>query len=126
MAMMMAAIGIGAGNKKSMTPEKDAPPAAELKRRNDELEKQLRESKEREEEMRRQLQSAFERLRVAEEAEERLCSQLGELEAEAVHQAREYHARIVSLMEQLSRANMLLHKAGASPSSSSISIHSSS
>ncbi|MED6109977.1 hypothetical protein PIB30_038691 [Stylosanthes scabra] len=126
MAMMMAAIGIGTGNKKAMTPAKDTQPAAELKRRNDELEKELRESKEREEEMRRQLLSAFQRLRVAEEAEERLCSQLGELEAEAVHQAREYRARIVSLREELSRANTLLNNAYASPSSSSISIPSSS
>ena len=120
---MMAAIGIGLG-KKAEPPAKEVA-AAELKRRNEELEKELRESREREEEMRRQLQSAWERLRVAEEGEERLCSQLGELEAEAVHQARDYHARIVSLRDQLSRANTLLHKAGASPSST-ISVHSSS
>jgi len=107
---MMAVIGTG-GKKES----KNAVPVpeSELKRRNDQLEKELKESKEREEQMRRQLQSAWERLRVAEEAEERLCSQLGELEAEAVYQARDYHDRIVSLMDQLSRAQSLLHQSSS-------------
>ncbi|KAJ4832487.1 hypothetical protein Tsubulata_000034 [Turnera subulata] len=81
-----------------------------LKKRNEELERALRESREREEQMRVELQRAFERLRVAEEAEERLCSQLGELEAEAVTQAREYHARIISLMDQLLQANHLTQR----------------
>jgi len=116
----MAAIGIGAGKQeRKMLP---APAENELKKRNEELEKELRESKDREEQMKRELHSAWERLRVAEEAEERLCSQLGELEAEAVYHARDYHAQIVSLMEQLSRAQSLLLKTGASsiplPSSS--------
>ncbi|KAJ1431743.1 protein RESPONSE TO LOW SULFUR 2-like [Sesbania bispinosa] len=79
-----------------------------MKKRNEELEEELRHSKEREEQMKRQLQAACERLRVAEDAEERLCSQLGELEAEALQQARDYHARIVSLMEELSKANNTL------------------
>lgn len=118
---MMAAIGIGARQEKEVVP---APvPESELKKRNEELEKALRESKEREEKMKRELQSAWERLRVAEEAEERLCSQLGELEAESVYQARDYHAQIVSLMDQLSRAQSLLLKTGAA---SSISLPSSS
>ncbi|XP_027338856.1 protein RESPONSE TO LOW SULFUR 2-like [Abrus precatorius] len=114
---MMAVIGIGGkqGNKKPV-------PESELKKRNEELEKELRESREREEQMKRELQNAWQRLRVAEEAEERLCSQLGELEAESVHQARDYHARIVSLMDQLSRAQNLLLKAGTP----SISLRSSS
>ncbi|OMO95140.1 hypothetical protein CCACVL1_05544 [Corchorus capsularis] len=77
----------------------------ELKKRNEELEKALKESREREEEMRKELQKTWERLRVAEEAEERLCTQLGELEAESVNQARAYNARIISLMDQLSKAN---------------------
>lgn len=98
--------------------EKKAEPrdttALQLKKRNEELEKELRQSKEREELMRRELQRAWERLRVAEDAEERLCSQLGELEAEALHQARDYNARIVALMEQLSQAHNLLK---ASPTS---------
>ncbi|WCJ28453.1 response to low sulfur 3 [Euphorbia peplus] len=74
----------------------------ELKKRNEELEKQVIESREREEKMRVELQRAWERLRVAEEAEERLCSDLGELEAESLNQARLYQARILSLMDQLS------------------------
>ncbi|KAK7282469.1 hypothetical protein RIF29_11277 [Crotalaria pallida] len=112
--VMMAAIGIGGNQRtKKPAPANDTS-ALELKKKNEELEKELRESKEREEEMRRKLQSAWERLRVAEEAEERLCSQLGELEAEAVQQARDYHAQIVYLTEQLSRANNLLHKTGSS------------
>uniref|UniRef100_A0A6N2LP22 Uncharacterized protein n=1 Tax=Salix viminalis TaxID=40686 RepID=A0A6N2LP22_SALVM len=80
-----------------------------LKKRNEELEKALRESKWREEKMISELQRTWERLRVAEEAEERLCSQLGELEAEAVNQARAYHSRILSLMSDLSQAHNLLH-----------------
>ncbi|CAI8598660.1 unnamed protein product [Vicia faba] len=100
----------GAGGRKqiknAVVPESDS----ELEKRNQGLEKELKESKEREEEMRRQLHSTWERLRVAEEAEERLCSQLGELEAEAVYQARDYHDRIVSLMEQLSHAQSLLQE----------------
>ena len=91
---------------------------SELKKRNDELERELKESKAREEQMRLQLECALERLRVAEEAEERLCSQLGELEAEAVYQARDYHDRIVSLMNQLSHAQSLLHNALSSSSTS--------
>ncbi|KAL2339517.1 hypothetical protein Fmac_007457 [Flemingia macrophylla] len=118
--MMMAVIGIGGKQEKRTA----AAAESELKKRNEELEKALRESKEREEQMKRQLQSAWERLRVAEEAEERLCSQLGDLEAEAVHQARDYHARIVSLMDQLSRAQTLLLNSNAS--SSSIALPSSS
>ncbi|CAL0317812.1 unnamed protein product [Lupinus luteus] len=83
--------------------------SSELKKRNEELEEQLRRSKEREEHMQRQLHAVREQLRVAEEAEERLCTQLGELEAEAVQQAREYHDRIVFLMDQLSRTTSLLN-----------------
>lgn len=84
-----------------------------LKKRNEELERELRESQEREEQMRTELLRAWERLRIAEDAEEHLCSQLGELEAEAVDQARSYHARIASLMDQLARAQQLLHQASA-------------
>ncbi|CAL5204178.1 unnamed protein product [Lathyrus oleraceus] len=116
MSPMMAVIGTRGKNEL-----KNAAPASEseLKKRNEELEKELKESKEREEQMRRQLQVTWERLRVAEEAEERLCSQLGELEAESVYHARDYHDRIVSLMDQLSNAKGLLHKALPSSSTSS-------
>ncbi|KAE9605972.1 hypothetical protein Lal_00025425 [Lupinus albus] len=90
-----------------MATEVDETASSELKKRNEELEKQLRRSREREEHMQRQLLVVREQLRVAEEAEERLCTQLGDLEAEAVQQAREYHDRIVFLMDQLSRTNSI-------------------
>ncbi|KAF4398896.1 hypothetical protein G4B88_023490 [Cannabis sativa] len=85
-----------------------------LKKRNEELEQELRQSRQREEEMRNELLKAWQRLRIAEEAEERLCSQLGELEAEAVDQARADHVKIVSLLNQLSRAQQLLQAASIS------------
>ncbi|CAN0922818.1 Protein RESPONSE TO LOW SULFUR 2 [Linum grandiflorum] len=71
--------------------------------------------------MRQELEVAWRRMRVAEDAEERLCSQLGELEAEAVNQARDYHSRIISLMEQLHQAQgvLLLHSASSSSLASS-------
>ncbi|XP_030512754.1 protein RESPONSE TO LOW SULFUR 3-like [Rhodamnia argentea] len=92
-----------------------AAPEKVLMMRNEELERELRESREREEKARDELRRTAERLRVAEEGEERLCSQLGELEAEAVVQAREYRARVVLLMEQLSQARRLLQAAAISP-----------
>ncbi|XP_059304407.1 protein RESPONSE TO LOW SULFUR 2-like [Lycium ferocissimum] len=85
-----------------------------LRRRNEELEKEIKKSIEREEKMREELNKIWERLRVAEEAEERLCSQLGELEAEAVDQARAYRTRVLNLMEQLSLAQKLLESASIS------------
>nr|GMC58144.1 protein RESPONSE TO LOW SULFUR 3-like [Ipomoea batatas]GMC66998.1 protein RESPONSE TO LOW SULFUR 3-like [Ipomoea batatas] len=39
---------------------------------------------------------------------------MGELEAEAVEQARAYQARVTSLMDQLSAAQMLLHSVSLS------------
>lgn len=80
-----------------------------LRKRNEELEKELRESREREEKVKKELQMAWERLRVAEEAEERLCVQLGELEAEAVFLARSYRERIGSLMKEIPQADPSLH-----------------
>ncbi|PKI68687.1 hypothetical protein CRG98_010967 [Punica granatum] len=94
----------------SLGSSRPADPEA-LKKRNEELERELRESREREQRMEEELRRIINRLRVAEEAEERLCSQLGELEAEAVDQARVYHARILSLSEQLSQAQKLLVRA---------------
>lgn len=82
-----------------------------LKRRNEELEKELEASQERELIMRKELRRVCERLKVAEEAEERLSLQLGELEAEALTQARDYHQQITSLMNQLSHAHKLLQAA---------------
>lgn len=86
----------------------DEASAEVLRKRNDELEKELKKSVEREEKMKGELQKAWRRLKVAEEAEERLCFQLGEFEAEAVDQARAYRARLSNLMEQLSAAQKLL------------------
>ncbi|KAK7275916.1 hypothetical protein RIF29_17042 [Crotalaria pallida] len=113
---MMALIGIVDKKTATTTREANETSSSELKKRNEELEEELRKSREREEHVQRQLLEAWERVRVAEEAEERLCIQLGELEAEAVQQARDYHARIVSLMDQLSRITN-------PPSSISISSH---
>ncbi|CAN1251313.1 Protein RESPONSE TO LOW SULFUR 2 [Linum perenne] len=71
--------------------------------------------------MRKELDLAWRRMRVAEDAEERLCSQLGELEAEAVNQARDYQSRVISLMEQLQQAQglLLVHSSSASSLASS-------
>ncbi|KAI3735494.1 hypothetical protein L6452_14993 [Arctium lappa] len=79
-----------------------------LRRRNEELERELEKSLEREEKMKMELKKMWERVRVAEEAEERLCSQLGELEAEAMDQAVAYRERLVTLMEQLAAAQKLI------------------
>ncbi|KAJ0964278.1 hypothetical protein J5N97_029400 [Dioscorea zingiberensis] len=86
----------------------------ELRRRNEELEREVREGREREEKLGRELNRVMERLRMVEEAEERLCSQLGELEAEAVAQARSYHLRINDLCERLADAQRMLHSSSSS------------
>ncbi|KAH7664580.1 ArsR-like helix-turn-helix domain-containing protein [Dioscorea alata] len=75
-----------------------------LKRRNQELEKELKKGIEREIKMREELERTKERLRLVEDAEEMLCSQLGELEAEAVMHARQYQLRVAELSDQLARA----------------------
>ncbi|KAL3630774.1 hypothetical protein CASFOL_023758 [Castilleja foliolosa] len=84
-----------------------------LRWRNEELERELKKSLEREERMKEELTRALARLMVAEEAEERLCCQLGEFEAEAVDQAREYRARMMELMEKLSGAKELLSRSSS-------------
>lgn len=68
----------------------------ELRRRNGELEREM-------EDMKKEMVQLWRRTVVAEEAEERLCSQLAELEVESLDQARDYHSRIVFLMDQISR-----------------------
>lgn len=90
-----------------MGPKQEEETTLSLRKRNEELERELRKSKEREEQMKQELQTAWERLKVAEEGEERLCSQLAELEAEAVVHARASNARILSLMGQLSQPHAL-------------------
>uniref|UniRef100_A0A7C8YJ67 Uncharacterized protein n=1 Tax=Opuntia streptacantha TaxID=393608 RepID=A0A7C8YJ67_OPUST len=92
----------------------EAEAEVELRRKNQELERELKESKRREERLREELNTMWDRLKVAEEAEERLCSQLGDLEVEALEQARAYHARLSTLMDQLSRAHGLLQSASIS------------
>ncbi|KAL8049295.1 hypothetical protein ABFX02_06G012500 [Erythranthe guttata] len=113
---MAPSIGIASAAAAAPQQRKGGDEAA-LRRRNEELERELKKSLEREERMKEELMRAWERLSVAEEAEEMLCCQLGELEAEAVSQAREYRARIMELMEQLSGAEKLLRSATSSFSS---------
>ncbi|WZY98569.1 hypothetical protein YC2023_070898 [Brassica napus] len=67
-----------------------------LRRRNGELEREM-------EEMKKEMIQLWRRTVVAEEAEERLCSQLAELEVESLDQAREYESRIHFLVDQISR-----------------------
>lgn len=55
------------------------------------------------EEMKTEMIQLWRRTVVAEEAEERLCSQLAELEVESLDQARDYHSRMLFLMDQISR-----------------------
>ncbi|MCL7037913.1 hypothetical protein MKW94_006492 [Papaver nudicaule] len=85
-----------------------------MRQRNEELESELQKSLEREEKMRAELEKTTERLYVVEEAEERLCSQLGELEAEALDHIRLYQDQIRSLNEQLSQAQSLLQSVNSS------------
>lgn len=85
----------------------------ELRRKNKELEREVREREESEEKMRRELERTRERLRTAEDAEEMLCSQLGDLEAEAVAQAMEFRRRIKELSAQLIEARRIIGSASA-------------
>ncbi|CAD6205536.1 unnamed protein product [Miscanthus lutarioriparius] len=86
--------------------------AEEMKRRNAELERAVAEAAAREERLRRELEAALARLAVAEEAEERLCVQLGELEAEAVTEAIEYQERVRALSERLAFVDGVLRSSG--------------
>ncbi|KAI3941306.1 hypothetical protein MKW92_033537 [Papaver armeniacum] len=85
-----------------------------LRQRNEELAKELNKSLMREEKMKRELEKTTHRLYVVEEAEERLCSQLGDLEAEALEYVRSYQAQIQALNEQLSKAQSLLQSINSS------------
>nr|XP_010919447.1 protein RESPONSE TO LOW SULFUR 3 [Elaeis guineensis] len=91
---------------------REAAEMEELRRKNSELEREAAEAREREEETLRELERTRERLRAVEEAEERLSVELGELEAEAVAQARAYHLRIKALSDQLGIAHDILTSAG--------------
>ncbi|KAJ4803764.1 hypothetical protein LUZ62_016330 [Rhynchospora pubera] len=83
-----------------------------LRRRNAELEKELSERREREGALMADLERTNERLRMAEEAEERLCVQLGELEAEAIEEVHMYRHHIKALSEQLELAKKVLVRSG--------------
>ncbi|AQK64667.1 uncharacterized protein LOC100274353 [Zea mays] len=83
-----------------------------MRRRNAELERAVAEAAAREERLRRELETALARLAVAEEAEERLCVQLGELEAEAMEQAVEYQERVRALSDRLAFVDGVLRSSG--------------
>lgn len=68
-----------------------------LRRRNAELEREVAA-------LRAELGAARRRADTAEEAEERLCAQLGDAEVEAVEIAREYQARVEDLARELAAA----------------------
>uniref|UniRef100_A0A0E0H4X4 Uncharacterized protein n=1 Tax=Oryza nivara TaxID=4536 RepID=A0A0E0H4X4_ORYNI len=86
----------------------DAKEAEEVMRRNAELEAAAAEAAAREARLRRELEAALARLAVAEEGEERLCVQLGELEAEAMAQAVEYQQRVRELSDRLAFVDGIL------------------
>lgn len=79
-----------------------------LRRRNAELEREASERREREGALMEDLERTRERLRLAEEAEERLCVQLGELEAEAVEQIHMHRRHIKALSDQLELVKKVL------------------
>jgi predicted RNase H-like nuclease (RuvC/YqgF family) len=68
-----------------------------LRRRNAELEREVAA-------LRAELDAARRRAETAEEAEERLCVQLGEAEVEAVELARAYQAHVEELVRELAVA----------------------
>ena len=104
MAPGIAAIAETRNHKMGVTFRKDGDQMEDLKRRNQELETELKKGIEREMKMREELERTKERLRLVEDAEEMLCLQLGELEAEAVMHARQYQLRVAELSDQLARA----------------------
>lgn len=83
----------------------------ELRLTNKRLLQQLEESRRQQAEMRAELEETRVRLLTVREAEERLCSQLGEFEAESVEQARAYNQEILSLTQRLKHAEHLISAA---------------
>lgn len=79
-----------------------------LRKRNKELEKEVKEGRERNDLLQQQLTQAKARLRVAEEAEERLSVEIGELEADALEHARAYESYIEQLLDQLASAQKIM------------------
>ncbi|XP_047044668.1 protein RESPONSE TO LOW SULFUR 2-like [Lolium rigidum] len=87
--------------------------AAAMDGKSSELARAMAEAEAREERLRRELEAALARVAVAEEAEERLCVQLGELEAEAMEQALEYQQHVRALSERLAFMDGVLRSSGA-------------
>ena len=85
---------------------------AAMDSKSSELEKAVAAAEAREERLRRELEAALARVAVAEEAEERLCVQLGELEAEAMAQAIEYQQHVRALSERLAFMDGVLRSSG--------------
>lgn len=79
-----------------------------LRKRNKELQNAIREGKEMEVLLRQQLMQAAERLRIAEEAEERLSVEMGELEVDSLEHARAYESHIEQLLDQLALAQKIM------------------
>ncbi|RLN09737.1 uncharacterized protein C2845_PM11G13570 [Panicum miliaceum] len=94
---MAPSVSVGAATP----PQRKGPPDAEeaelLRRRNAELEREVAA-------LRAELGAARRRAETAEEAEERLCVQLGEAEVEAVEIARAYQGRVEELAKELAAA----------------------
>uniref|UniRef100_A0A0D9VBS0 Uncharacterized protein n=1 Tax=Leersia perrieri TaxID=77586 RepID=A0A0D9VBS0_9ORYZ len=84
-------VGIAAGGRKEATE------AEMLRRRNEELEREVAA-------LRAEVEAARRRAETAEEAEERLCVQLGEAEVETVELVREYQCRVHDLAVELAAA----------------------
>ena len=83
----------------------------ELRLKNRSLLQQLEENRRQEAELLAELEETRIRLLTAREAEERLCSQLGEFEAESVEQAQAYNQEMTSLTQRLKHAEYLLSAA---------------
>ncbi|XP_062221302.1 protein RESPONSE TO LOW SULFUR 1-like [Phragmites australis] len=100
---MAPAISIGiampasGGVKKRSVVGAAAEEAELLRRRNAELEREVAA-------LRAELDAARRRAETAEEAEERLCVQLGEAEVDAVELARAYQDRVEELARELAAA----------------------
>ncbi|KAM0836098.1 hypothetical protein ACQ4PT_062533 [Festuca glaucescens] len=86
--------------------------SAAMDGKSSELARAVAEAETREERLRRELEAALARVAVAEEAEERLCVQLGELEAEAMEQALEYQQHVRALSKRLAFMDGVLRSSG--------------
>ncbi|KAM3296001.1 hypothetical protein ACQJBY_038365 [Aegilops geniculata] len=85
------------GRKAGAAPAEGEAEAVLLRRRNAELEREVAM-------LRAELEAARLRAEAAEEAEERLCAQLGEAECEALELAREYQGHVQELARELAAA----------------------